>query len=545
MRIAFIHPDLGIGGAERLVVDAAIGLQDLGHAVTIYTSRCDRTHCFEEISSGQLDVQVRGDRFVPRTVLGRFAILCAIVRQLVLCFYLLRWKNAEFDAVFVDQLSFCVPLLKYGLDRPAIAASSSRSSSSSSSSSSSPKRTKKSTKILFYCHFPDKLLAHRTSALKKLYRIPFDAAESISTAAADIIVVNSRFTQGVFRREFPSIDRIPDVVYPCVSDSSSSSTLNEAVFNVLTASGRKIALSINRFERKKSVDLAIRAYAALRSNRDFSNSALVIAGGYDFSVAENVGYLAELERLCDNLAIAHRTIFELDTHVTELADALAQSASFSSSSSSSARAGVVIFLPSVSSTTRTALLRASRALLYTPENEHFGIVPLEAMLERKPVLAATSGGPLETIADGVTGWLRDAQVTTWAPVLNYILFEAEMRELSEMGERGRGMVLEKFSRGKMAATIEKCFLDAIANDPLSYSPPSSSSSSSSRTTTTAYTPDEGPALMRSPRKRDAAWIAFLGWAVYYCKYGFSLTMPSASEAVVGGAVVLVVYYALF
>ena len=35
MRIAFLHPDLGIGGAERLVVDAAVALQQQGHDVTV------------------------------------------------------------------------------------------------------------------------------------------------------------------------------------------------------------------------------------------------------------------------------------------------------------------------------------------------------------------------------------------------------------------------------------------------------------------------------------------------------------------------------
>ena len=28
LRIAFLHPDLGLGGAERLVVDAAVALCD-------------------------------------------------------------------------------------------------------------------------------------------------------------------------------------------------------------------------------------------------------------------------------------------------------------------------------------------------------------------------------------------------------------------------------------------------------------------------------------------------------------------------------------
>lgn len=51
-KILFIHPDLGIGGAERLVVDAAVGLQDRGHSVTVYTSHCEPRHCFDEARNG-------------------------------------------------------------------------------------------------------------------------------------------------------------------------------------------------------------------------------------------------------------------------------------------------------------------------------------------------------------------------------------------------------------------------------------------------------------------------------------------------------------
>jgi alpha-1,3/alpha-1,6-mannosyltransferase len=52
-RIVFFHPDLGIGGAERLIVDAAVGLQEQGNKVTIFTSHCDPNHCFEEARDGK------------------------------------------------------------------------------------------------------------------------------------------------------------------------------------------------------------------------------------------------------------------------------------------------------------------------------------------------------------------------------------------------------------------------------------------------------------------------------------------------------------
>ena len=88
----------------------------------------------------------------------------------------------------------------------------------------------------------------------------------------------------------------------------------------------------------------------------------------------------------------------------------------------------VSFLPSVSSHEKEGLLATCTCVLYTPENEHFGIVPLEAMLASRPVLACDSGGPVESIIDGVTGFLcapkpevgercGQAQLSSWSHFL--------------------------------------------------------------------------------------------------------------------------------
>jgi len=37
-----------LGGAERLIVDAAVALQEAGNDITIYTSHYSESHCFEE-----------------------------------------------------------------------------------------------------------------------------------------------------------------------------------------------------------------------------------------------------------------------------------------------------------------------------------------------------------------------------------------------------------------------------------------------------------------------------------------------------------------
>ena len=57
VKVVFIHPDLGIGGAERLIVDASLALQLRGHSCVIVTAHHDRGHCFTETISGEAEVR--------------------------------------------------------------------------------------------------------------------------------------------------------------------------------------------------------------------------------------------------------------------------------------------------------------------------------------------------------------------------------------------------------------------------------------------------------------------------------------------------------
>ncbi|CAO3657992.1 unnamed protein product [Rhizopus stolonifer] len=100
--------DANVGGAERLVVDAAVGCQSKGHQVVMYTSHHDPNHCFEETRDGTLPVRVIGD-FLPRDLFGKFYIVCAMLRQFVLTLWIL-WKEREtYDIFFVDQLACVFP----------------------------------------------------------------------------------------------------------------------------------------------------------------------------------------------------------------------------------------------------------------------------------------------------------------------------------------------------------------------------------------------------------------------------------------------------
>lgn len=145
------------------------------------------------------------------------------------------------------------------------------------------------------------------------------------------------------------------------------------------------------------------------SGQDLAGIHLVMAGGYDERLQENREYFLQLRRLCERL--------QLQDHIT--------------------------FLRSFSDSEKRTLLQHSTCLLYTPDKEHFGIVPIEAMYMKCPVIAVKSGGPLETVSDGETGFLCQQDKADFAKAMLAFIQDPELSE--KMGEAGKQRVLEKFS----------------------------------------------------------------------------------------------------
>lgn len=282
--------------------------------------------------------------------------------------------------------------------------------------------------------------------------------------AADRIVVNSTFTRGVVEGVWGWLkqgakEEGVGIVYPCVHVEEGE--LGRGEMEKVLWKEKKVLLSINRFERKKGVDLVLRAFARM-GERERKGTRLVIAGlflvllflflsrhseqkeftsgtgGYDPRVPENVAYHQELEAVADGLGLHHATAKNMIT-----AQATPDSVS-------------VLFLLSVPAQLKSLLLRTAKLLVYTPSNEHFGIVPLEAMLAGVPVLAANTGGPLETVVEGETGWLRDVDnVQAWSDIMAAVVAgKISERELDMIAENGRRRVRREFSKDRMANRLE-------------------------------------------------------------------------------------------
>lgn len=386
VRVVFLHPDLGIGGAERLVVDAAVALRSRGCQVQIWTAHYDPTHCFSETLDPALPVVCVGD-WLPRSLCGFFHALFAYLRMIYVALYLLLFNREGFDVVFCDQVSACIPVLRLARHRK---------------------------KVLFYCHFPDQLLTTRRSLLKRLYRAPLDWLEETTTGMADRVLVNSRFTAGVFRQTFPRLKDVhTDVLYPSVNPYSFDIPVTKRLGDLLPEGRSVVFLSINRYERKKDLPLALHAMAALRERlgegRLWERVQLVVAGGYDSRVRENVEHHKELRALCRSLG--------LEAHLT--------------------------FIRSFSDMQKVNLLKQCTCVLYTPANEHFGIVPVEAMYCRCPVVAAASGGPLESVANGETGFLCQPTPESFSAAMERFVREPQLKQA--MGEAGRERVVRCFS----------------------------------------------------------------------------------------------------
>uniref|UniRef100_A0A1I7TSZ1 Alpha-1,3/1,6-mannosyltransferase ALG2 n=1 Tax=Caenorhabditis tropicalis TaxID=1561998 RepID=A0A1I7TSZ1_9PELO len=398
-RVTILHPDLGIGGAERLIVDAAVGLKARGHSVRIFTNQYNRSHCFQETLDLDITTVVQ---YIPRSLFGKCHALLAYLKMIIAALYIVIF-HGDSDVILSDSVSASQFVLRYF----------SRA------------------KLVFYCHYPDKLLTQRDGTFKSLYRSIIDSVEERTTGLADAICVNSNFTKTVVQDTFKSLkDRELKVLYPSLNtEFFDSIEYSDDFGNDVKLNEKYVFTSLNRFERKKNVILALDAFACLKSNlsdEEFSQCHLVIAGGYDEKNQENIEHYGELETHRVKLGIPHEQI---------------------------------TFLRSPTDKQKVNLIRRSRAILYTPDREHFGIVPVEAMYLGTPVIAVNTGGPLETVRDNETGFLVNQTAEAFAEKMIELL--KDEKKYQKLSKEGPKRVLQHFGFEAFSKELDKIILSVF------------------------------------------------------------------------------------
>lgn len=116
----------------------------------------------------------------------------------------------------------------------------------------------------------------------------------------------------------------------------------------------------------------------------------------------------------------------------------------------------IVFLPSFTSEQRTSLLHSAVCLVYTPSDEHFGIVPLEGMYSGLPVVACNSGGPKETVVDGKTGLLCEATAHSFSDAIKQCLTSDV-----DFKKQGKEHVANNFSLSNFGDQLEKVVYEAM------------------------------------------------------------------------------------
>jgi len=202
---------------------------------------------------------------------------------------------------------------------------------------------------------------------------------------------------------YPGVD--PDRFRPDVDGS--------AVRARLLGDASVLLLSVGRLQRRKGHDLVIRALAALGESASAFRWVVVGTGEEE----------PTLRRLARDLGVEERIVFAGKVSDEEL--------------------------PAYYAACDVFLLPNRRE---GEDIEGFGIVFLEAQATARPVIAGSTGGAPEAVADGETGILvGGTDVEELAEALRRLAGSEELRR--RLGEAGRRRVREEFSWERSASVV--------------------------------------------------------------------------------------------
>ncbi len=263
----------------------------------------------------------------------------------------------------------------------------------------------KNAPVLWYCYVPYRfafdLYDWKVRDMKLKRRIPFEAwiktfkyLESRTVPKIEYIFSVSKNSQNRIRKY---LNRESEVLYPGIE-----------TYKFSCRSYEKFFFYPSRIDTIKEFEYAIKAFKIFSRRR--KGWKFIIAGSL-VKFFEN--YHKTLKSMCDN-----SIIIETDVSEERILD----------------------------------LYSRCYAMLFSAIDEDFGLAPLEAMASSKAVIARNEGGPKETIADGIDGFL----VSSPEEMAEKMELLAKNPELCErMGKAGRKKVQEQFTWDKFLKRFEE------------------------------------------------------------------------------------------
>ena len=175
-------------------------------------------------------------------------------------------------------------------------------------------------------------------------------------------------------------------------------------------------LFVGRLDTQKGVEAALRAVATLRGPAAELPLRLVGSGPLE----------PDLRRLAKELGVAERLRWERDLRQPELA----------------------------------ARYRRAVALLVPGSHEGLGLVAVEGQLCRTPVIAAASGGLLDVVTDGRSGWtFRPGDPSSLASAIQQVVEHPD--KAADLAEAGRRAADGRFSTASAASLYATVYAEAI------------------------------------------------------------------------------------
>jgi phosphatidylinositol alpha-1,6-mannosyltransferase len=243
------------------------------------------------------------------------------------------------------------------------------------------------------------------------------------------LVTNSPTTTREFLDAGIARERIIEIVPAVDSDMFSPGPRPEPLAGRYGLTGKRIVMTVGRLVERKGQDMVLRAMRMLGNITDLHYC--IVGDGPD---------RGRLERLTEELGIGSRVTFAGKADPGDLPDFY--------------RLCDIFVMP-------------NRTIVGLPDSiEGFGMTFIEAGACGRPVIGGRSGGAVDAVADGVTGYLIDPEnPRDLAEKIVYLLDNPEV--CSEMGRVARERVVDGFtwrSRAKLLAdhlTIRPDLVDGM------------------------------------------------------------------------------------